>query len=311
MRSLPHSLINWPRAPRPGPHAPFESAPTAGPLVPRVRCPLRTPRPPPTSSLPRSVRPLARSNRRPDVTEPNHRHTYERNESLLSTPLFFLPSSSHLLFASSSPLLGCLLYSPFSRLVWSRPVPSRLVSSVLYSSRVSSPGPRGVGPLITAASSLPRVDYLSFYLRLLHRAPLFSLSVRPRPVFLLGGALPRASLRLYPVDPRSSSRTSSSFPRAGFSWSSSSRCTLPSRFSSLTRDSSFADAPYLLPSHFSLHTDNRPPLPPRSSSVFLAGSRGDLPTISASILRARRVLFPRGVGSSCSTDPTRFDTTRS
>lgn len=28
MRSLPHSLINWPRAPRPGPHAPFADLPS-------------------------------------------------------------------------------------------------------------------------------------------------------------------------------------------------------------------------------------------------------------------------------------------
>lgn len=51
MRSLPHSLINWPRAPRPGPHAPF-ALPLPPPTPePRARCPPRGPfgplRPPP------------------------------------------------------------------------------------------------------------------------------------------------------------------------------------------------------------------------------------------------------------------------
>lgn len=89
MRSLPHSLINWPRAPRPGPHAPFELPLPPKPPEPRDQSPLGVPPVPSPFSVvlqARSERPLVRSNRRPDVTEPNRRHTYERNESLLSTP---------------------------------------------------------------------------------------------------------------------------------------------------------------------------------------------------------------------------------
>lgn len=43
MRSLPHSLINWPRAPRPGPHAPFALPLPPRTPEPRARCPPRGP----------------------------------------------------------------------------------------------------------------------------------------------------------------------------------------------------------------------------------------------------------------------------
>lgn len=94
MRSLPHSLINWPRAPRPGPHAPSELPLPPRPPRHRDQSPPQGPTGPTTFSLASQVRferSLVRSNCRSDVSEPNRRRTYGRNEYLLSSPLLSPP----------------------------------------------------------------------------------------------------------------------------------------------------------------------------------------------------------------------------
>lgn len=208
MRSLPHSLINWPRAPRLGPHAPF-----ALPLPPRTPEP-GAPWPPrgPFGPLPPST-PLhilftsSASFRMPigpfKSTSWRHRTelpTYIREErvslfsSFLSFPPLLLSTPLHSVPCRAVPLRGSTLFS------------------CIFSPLCSSLG------LLSPTTCPPTyVRFLSFSSSL--SLPLSSLLW---PVFSFGRlswSITAASLSFYLVDSFFIALPRLPFPRAGISFS--------------------------------------------------------------------------------------------
>lgn len=117
MRSLPHSLINWPRAPRPGPHAPFAGLP---PYVSSAYPHQTTGCAPPlqTAEPARPPATIGSFESRRHVTSlkpPSVRAREGKSLSFPSPPFTSLPPSlpPYQVGLSSHPLPRCLSFSSF------------------------------------------------------------------------------------------------------------------------------------------------------------------------------------------------------